>query len=101
MKIYEQTRLGPGSNEPQYNLVERRTNNVPKLHKPYYSSEDKIDDHEGDNLYLMPELPKRNRLVVKYMKKTEHFPAHTPDNVLNPGQWVYYNIDLDAVRETL
>jgi len=52
-------------------------------------------------LYLVPELPKKNRLIFKYMPKTEHGPAHMPDSVANPGRWRYYDVDLDAVREQL
>lgn len=52
-------------------------------------------------MYLVPELPKKNRLIFKYMPKTEHGPAHMPDSVANPGRWRYYDVDLDAVREQL
>jgi hypothetical protein len=30
-----------------------------------------------------------------------HFTANIPDKVLNPGRWVYYDVDLDAVKEQL
>ena len=52
-------------------------------------------------MYLVPELPKKNRLIFKYMPKTEHGPVHMPDSVANPGRWRYYDVDLDAVREQL
>ncbi len=100
-KAFEQSKVGPGSNDPIFSLVERRADfGVPTIKEPYFTK-DTRNDYEGDNLYLVPELPKKNRLIFKYMPKTDHQPAHMPDSVSNPGRWKYYDVDLDAVREQL
>lgn len=36
-----------------------------------------------------------------YQPSTDLAPAHIPDSVKNPGEWRYYDVDLDAVREKL
>jgi hypothetical protein len=73
---------------------------VPLIKNPYFEP-NPVPNYEGDNLFLEPDKPKKNRLTFKYYKKTEHFPANIPDKVLNPGTWVYYDVDLDAVKEQL
>lgn len=39
--------------------------------------------------------------MFKYYKPAEVGPKHVPDSVENPGRWVYYDVDLDAVRAEL
>jgi hypothetical protein len=48
-----------------------------------------------------PEPIKPNKLTFKYHMPTLQKPMHIPDNILNPGAWVFYDVDLDAVREQL
>jgi hypothetical protein len=46
---------------------------------------------------LFPEKPKRNRLVFKYMKPVER----AVEGIKDEGRWVFYDVDLDAVRAEL
>jgi hypothetical protein len=43
---------------------------------------------------------KPNKMVFQYHEPSQGLePAHTPDKKLYPGRWMYYDFDLDAVRE--
>jgi len=74
MKEIEKMRLGPASHDPQFTLTERRA-----------------------DIGVFPEKPKRNRLVFKYMKPVER----TVEGIKDEGRWVFYDVDLDAVRAEL
>jgi hypothetical protein len=52
---------------------------------------------DGDVIDLYPEKPKPNKLVFKYMKPVER----TVEGVKDEGKWVFYDVDLDAVRAEL
>ena len=62
-------------------------------------SKDRNEQVIDDRPALDPEPIKSNKLVFKYHEPTDHKPAHAPDSVLYPGNWVFYDVDLDAVRE--
>lgn len=95
-KEIEDRRLGPGSHDSSYKLVERRPDlGVVKIFEPYFEKKD--DFSEGNVIDLYPNKPKKNRLVFKYMKPVERkFEKETEADT-----WIYYNIDLDAVRAEL
>ena len=57
---------------------------------------EEVDDKSDLNPNL--DAIKPNKLVFKYYQPTEHYPQNIPDKISNPGRWVYYNVDLDAVR---
>ena len=46
-------------------------------------------------------MTKPNKLVFKYYKPVEVGPQHVPEGKENPGRWVFYDVDLDAVRAEL
>ena len=46
---------------------------------------------------LYPNKPKKNRLVFKYMKPVDR----KIEPQIEPDTWVYYDVDLDAVRAEL
>ena len=52
-------------------------------------------------MYPNYNVNKPNKLVFKYYQPTEQRPAHIPDSEANPGRWVFYDVDLDVVREEL
>ena len=58
------------------------------------------EDTQAD-LYPNYNVDKPNKLVFKYYQPTEHRPANIPDREANPGRWVFYDVDLDVVREEL
>ena len=45
--------------------------------------------------------PNNAKMVFKYMEPTEHRPPNVPESEANPGRWVYYDVDLNAVRAEL
>ena len=47
------------------------------------------------------DFDKPNKLVFKYFKPVEQHPPNLPDGVVNRGRWVFYDVDLDAVRAEL
>lgn len=95
-KELENRRLGPASHDPIFKLVERRQDfGVVKIMEPYF--EKKEDFSEGNVIDLYPNKPKRNRLVFKYMKPVER----KIEAQIEPDTWVYYDVDLDAVRAEL
>ena len=95
-KELEDRRLGPASHDPSFKLVERRQDyGVVKIMEPYF--EKKEDFSEGNVIDLYPNKPKRNRLVFKYMKPVER----KIEAQIEPDTWVYYDVDLDAVRAEL
>lgn len=90
-------RLGPASHDPSYSLVERRADfGVMPIKQNYYVPREPED--EGFRMDLNPEKPRKNRLVFKYKLPTERkkdVPAK------DEGRWVFYDVDLDAVRTEL
>jgi hypothetical protein len=41
-------------------------------------------------------------MTFKYYEPSKDLgPQHAPDSEKNPGQWKFYQIDLNAVRESL
>ena len=95
-KELENRKLGPASHDPNYALVEpRQDTGVVKIMEPYF--EKKVDFSEGNVIDLYPNKPKKNRLVFKYMKPVDR--KIQPQ--VEPDTWVYYNVDLDAVRAEL
>jgi hypothetical protein len=96
LKEYETTRTGPAMYNPDYKLTERRSDvGVVQIRQPYFDAKPETDDRPT----IDPEPVKPNKLVFKYHEPTEHEPQHPPQSVLNPGRWVFYDVDLDAVRE--
>lgn len=47
------------------------------------------------------DFDKPNKLTFKMMLPTEPKERHLSDAELNPGKWVFYDVNLDAVREEL
>ncbi len=95
-KELEDRRLGPASHDPNYKLVEpRQDQGVVKIMEPYF--EKKEDFSEGNVIDLYPNKPKKNRLVFKYMKPVDR----KIEPQIEPDTWVYYDVDLDAVRAEL
>jgi hypothetical protein len=46
------------------------------------------------------DVNKPNKLVFAYHEPSKDLaPAHTPEKIRNPGQWKFYDFDLDSVRE--
>ena len=39
--------------------------------------------------------------MFKYHEPTDQQPPNVPNNIANPGRWVFYDVDLDAVKEQL
>lgn len=98
LREIEEMKLGPASHDPSYRLTERRPDfGVKKIHKDIYTKTDDKDWQEGTVLDLYPEKPKRNRLVFKYREPV----TRTIDPKPEEGRWVFYDVDLDAVREEL
>lgn len=51
-------------------------------------------------LYPNYDIDKPNKLVFKYHEPSKDLgPQHTPEKMLNPGKWKFYDYDLDAIRE--
>ena len=53
------------------------------------------------DLYPNYNVTKPNKLVFKYYQPAVVGPQHVPDATENPGKWVFYDVDLDAVRAEL
>ena len=95
-KELEERRLGPASHDPKFDLVEKRLDvGTIKIKEPYF--EKKEDFSEGNVIDLYPNKPKKNRLVFKYKEPTERKINVDADE----GKWVFYDVDLDAVRAEL
>ena len=90
-------RLGPASHDPNYSLVERRADiGVMPIKENYYAP--RAPEDEGFRMDLNPEKPRKNRLVFKYKLPTER-KKDVPQK--DEGRWVFYDVDLDAVRAEL
>ncbi len=95
-KELEKRRLGPASHDPVFSLTEKRLDaGVLKMHQDIYIPTDSNDWKEGFKTALYPEKPQTNKLVFKYMPPTEVKPKE------EQGRWVFYDVDLDAVRAEL
>ena len=101
MREYEQTKSGPALYNPVFKLTEKRTDlGIVTIREPYY-------DSSGIELDLKPSIEpnidaiKPNKMAFKYHLPTDQKPMHVPDSITNPGNWVYYDVDLDVVREQL
>ena len=100
LKEYRKTKNGPGTYDPTHDLTEQRQGmGVGKFNYPYYETREYKDERKL--LFPNIKLTKPNKLVFKYYKPAEVGPEHTPDKVENPGRWVFYDVDLDAVRADL
>lgn len=95
-KELEKRRLGPASHDPIFKLTEKRLDvGVMKMQEDYYIPTDSNDWKEGFKTELYPEKPRPNKLVFKYMPPSEVKPKE------EQGRWVFYDVDLDAVRAEL
>ena len=59
-------------------------------------------DTEGDWLKLVPnyDIVKPHKGAFVYHKPSDDIdPMHTPNKVLYPGNWKFYDINLDTVKE--
>ena len=101
MKEFESTRLGPSSYEVSYKLTEKRDDfGIVKIKKPYFTIIEEEEDDERPELHPNYDFDKPNKLVFKYHEPLKGLgPAHTPEKELNPGKWIFYDYDLDAIRE--
>lgn len=100
LKEYEQSKSGPTTYQPKFKLTEKRGDiGVMTIREPYY--EKSAEDEEDTRPAIDPEPIKSNKLVFKYHEPTDHKPQHAPESVLKPGKWVFYDVDLDAVKEQL
>ena len=102
LKDYEKTKNGPGKYYPSHKLVEER---VDKGVQPFNKAdiekkEIELEDLKLD-LYPNYNYNKWNKLVFKYYKPADVGPTKMTDAQLNPGRWVYYDVNLDAVRAEL
>ena len=94
------TKQGPATYDPSFKLVEPRPDiGVKKMRDDYVVQPEEFDTMRP----LEPNFnfTKPNKLVFKYYKPTEQRPPNMPESQANPGQWVFYDIDLDAVRAEL
>lgn len=99
-KLYQQV-VGPGptSHNPEYKLTEKRADiGVPKIVKPSKVEKEEIDERSALFPNVDSILPNHS-MTFKYYEPSNVGPKHTPEKVKNPGQWKYYDIDLDVVRE--
>ena len=98
-KLYEQVcGPGPASFNPEHKLTEKRTDvGVPKFTKPFKEESVEIDDKAA--LYPNTAAILPNHMTFKYHVPADVGPQHTPEKVKKPGEWKYYEVDLDAVRE--
>ena len=99
-KLYEQiAKPGPSTFKPEHKLTEKRTDvGVPKFAQPVKEEEEEIDERVALFPQVAAILP--NHMTFKYYEPSKGLgPQHTPDKVLNPGNWKFYQIDLDAVKE--
>ena len=102
LKEYDQTKRGPGQYAPSHVLTEQRQDKgVVPIKEAYYEKGD--DDYAEGQVDLYPNynITKPNKLVFKYYQPAEVGPRHAPEAVVRPGRWVYYDVDLDAVRAEL
>mmetsp|Transcript_1685 Transcript_1685/g.2334 ORF Transcript_1685/g.2334 Transcript_1685/m.2334 type:complete len:405 (+) Transcript_1685:613-1827(+) len=100
IKQHIETKGGPATYTPSFKLVEARDDvGVPKFKQDYFEKVDEVDE-QGD---LNPNFnfTKPNKLVFKYYKPVEQRPPNVPESEVNRGRWVFYDVDLDAVRAEL
>ena len=101
LKEFEKTKRGPGKYEPSHKLVEARQDvGVQQFREPFYDVPKFYTEGQVD-LYPNFNYNKPNKLVFKYYKSAEVGPRNMPDSEANPGKWVFYDVDLDAVRAEL
>ena len=100
IKDFVQTKNGPATYTPQFGLVEARADvGIPKFRSEYF---EKVEEEDTQvDLYPNFNVNKPNKLVFKYYQPTVQKPANIPDSEANPGRWVFYDVDLDVVREEL
>ena len=82
-------------------MTEKRLNVGIKNWKNEWSYPDA--EEEDLRMLLLPEekLVKPNKLGFKYHKPTEVVRPNPTEKELNPEQWKFYDVDLDAVREEI
>lgn len=97
MREYENAKTGgPAMYTPGFKLVEKRLDvGAVKIQPKHHDKEEEEDTRPA----IDPEPIKSNKLVFKYHEPTDQLPQHAPTSVLYPGRWVFYDVDLDAVRE--
>ena len=99
-KLYEKyVGPAPGTFDPNYKITEKRLDTgVVPLKKPVGKKKVEVDDRPPLNPSMEAILP--NHMTFKYFEESKDIgPKHTPDKVKNPGEWKYYDVDLNAVRE--
>ena len=100
IKEYVDTKGGPATYTPKFNLVEARADvGIKKMRRDYVEKIEE-EDTQGD---LNPNynFTKPNKLVFKYYKPYDKKPPNIPASEADPGRWVFYDVDLDAVRAEL
>lgn len=95
--------MGPTSYHPSFRLAEKRADiGIKKIREPYFAIDEEDEGIEDDRPELHPnfDFDKPNKGGFKYHKPLEGLqPEHTPDKLLYPERWRYYDYDLDVVRE--
>ena len=100
IKAHYETKGGPATYDPSFKLVEPRSDiNVATFKNNYFEKIEEVDTQADLNPNY--NVTKPNKLVFKYYKPTEHAPPNMPMGEANPGRWVFYDVDLDAVRAEL
>lgn len=84
-----------------YNLTEKREDiGIVKIKKPEYTIADEVDEDDRPELHPNYDYDKPNKLVFKYHEPSKGLePPHTPEKMLYPGKWRFYDYDLDVIRE--
>jgi hypothetical protein len=92
---------GPGSFTPEYKLTEKRIDiGVPKFIESIKERDEENEIDDRIPLYPNTKLIMPNHMTFKYYQPSKDLgPQHTPEKLKNPGNWKYYNVDLDVVRE--
>jgi hypothetical protein len=96
-------RVGPGSFSPQYNLIEKSLGRgAPVIKNNFFQpSEEYLEikaSREGFPMQYYPNKPGKNRLTFKYYKPVDR---KIKPQAKDEGRWIFYDVDLDAVREAL
>lgn len=101
-KLYQEiVGPGPATFAPEHKLTEKRADvGVTKFLPPVKETEPEVDDRVP--LFPKTALILPNHMTFKYYEPSKDLgPQHPPESELNPGQWKFYQIDLDAVKESV
>ena len=100
-KLYDQmVGPGPASFKPSHALTEKRADvGIVKIQK---IDESKVKEEVDDKTALYPNykpiLP--NHMTFKYFEPSKDIgPKHAPEKEKFPGQWKYYDVNLDAIKD--